>query len=103
MAVSSKAGTIILNGDELLAKRRKQVEDEQAKEEAAKAMKKASNAKRAARAARMATLKAKFTNVTEDQWKAWMRGLGGYMSGSKSLDWAVKWVGKKMISNFRVG
>jgi len=26
----------------------------------------------------------------------WARGLGGYLAGNKTLEWAAKWVGKKV-------
>ena len=51
----------------------------------------ATRAKRDKKAAR----EARFPVATEAQWKEWSRGLGGYFAGSKTVEWAVKWVEKK--------
>ena len=70
--------------------------EEQAKEAADKAAKKNSRDKKAARAARVTELRARVPTATDAQWKDWARGLGGYFAGSKTLEWAVKWVEKKV-------
>jgi hypothetical protein len=91
-----KKGTIILNGDELMAKRKAQIDAEQARAMAARTAKEKKKAALKAKDERAKALRDAMPDVSAPAWQGYERGLAGYYSGKKELEWAVKWVEKKL-------